>query len=73
MLSLEFDKLTETPEISVVVFVFFQKEIKNNFRELSVEMKITRNVFVDLTMLFQFHNFIVFSFDTVTILSSWKA
>ena len=26
-------------------------------------MKISRNVFLDLTILFQFHNFIVFSFD----------
>ena len=62
MLSLEFDKLTETPQISVVGFVSF-KNIKNNFRELSIEMKISRNVSLDLTMLFHPHNFIVFSFD----------
>ena len=67
MLSLEFDKLTETPEISVVGFVSFQK-IKNNFRELTVEMKISRNMSLDLTMLFHPHNFIVFSFDEFFII-----
>ena len=51
------------------MWVFYpSKKFKNNFRELSIEMKISRDVYLDLTMLFQFHNFIVFSFDNYFII-----
>ena len=44
------------------------KNFKNNFRELFVEMKISRNMSLDLTMLLHHHNFIIFSFDKYFIL-----
>ena len=49
--------------ILVVGFICVQKNILNNFAELSAELKIHRKLSFVLTILFPFHNFIVFPFD----------